>query len=52
MLLTKEINVYSKRIYCGSSFFVYGAENEAYKLRVWGNEVDCFLCQRVMTDLC
>ncbi len=31
---------------------IYGAENEAYKLRVWGNEVDCFLCQRVMTDLC
>ena len=29
----------------------YGAENEAYKLRVWENAVDCFLYQCVMIDL-
>ncbi len=30
---------------------IYGAENEAYKLRVWENAVDCFLYQCVMIDL-
>lgn len=31
--------------------YIYGAENEAYKLGVCENETDCFLCQRVMIDL-